>query len=202
MSTSRQGKGRGRLPGEEVNRRERLSGADARAVAPLRVPPLRGTATGGPPERAGDDARTASAANVFAGAWLLIAPWVLGYSAAAARWNDVACGAAIGVLAFARLAGAPRLVWLSLCNAAIATWLVVASFTLDGGGTEFANDVILGALIALLALLSAASSESAAAAHRAPKPSVGTLPPPGVPSAARRRSPSPPSGARPVSRAH
>lgn len=123
-----------------------------------------------------------------------IAPWALGYGALAARWNDVACGVAIGVLAMARLAGAPRWVWLSLCNAAIASWLVVASLTIDSGGTEFVNDVVVGAVVALLALWSAASSEAAGAAHRAPTAPSGTRPSPG--SAARRRSPSPPGGAR------
>jgi hypothetical protein len=49
-----------------------------------------------------------SALNVLAGAWLVIAPWVLGYWSSDPRWNDFACGAAVALLALIRLAGAFR----------------------------------------------------------------------------------------------
>jgi hypothetical protein len=44
-----------------------------------------------------------SGLNVLAGAWLVIAPWVLGYWTSDPRWNDV-CGAAVALLAVIRLA--------------------------------------------------------------------------------------------------
>ncbi len=37
--------------------------------------------------------------NVLAGIWLVIAPWVLGYTSTAAKVNDVLLGVVIGVVA-------------------------------------------------------------------------------------------------------
>jgi hypothetical protein len=104
----------------------------------------------------------ASAINLLAGIWLVIAPWVLGYTSVASEWNAVACGCAIALLALARLTGAARLLWASWINCLIGIWLVVATFTIDVNATEWINDVIVGGVVALLALWSATSGADAA----------------------------------------
>ena len=106
----------------------------------------------------------ASGINLLAGIWLVIAPWVLGYTGVAAEWNDVACGVAIALLALGRLDGAARTIGASWVNCLIGIWLLVATFTIDASSTEWINDLILGGVVALLALWSATASADARAA--------------------------------------
>ena len=100
-----------------------------------------------------------SGLNVLAGIWLIIAPWVLGYSARDPRWNDVVFGAIVAILALAKIGGLYRAAWLSFVNAAIGVWLVIAAFTIDWTAVASWNDVILGVIVFLLAIGSAAASE-------------------------------------------
>jgi hypothetical protein len=50
--------------------------------------------------------------NIALGAWLVLSPWVLGITSAAARWNFVVVGALVGALALYELkemaAGSPN----------------------------------------------------------------------------------------------
>ena len=103
-----------------------------------------------------------SGLNVLAGIWLIIAPWVLTYGARDPKWNDVVFGAIVAVLAFSRVMGATgvgigayRLEILSLINALIGGWLVVAAFTIDFSVRASWNDVVLGVIVFLLAVSSA-----------------------------------------------
>ena len=95
---------------------------------------------------------------VLAGSWLIIAPWVLGYSARDPRWNDVVFGIIVGVLALTRVSGAYRAQVLSWINLLIGAWLVVACFTIDHTARASWNDVILGIIVFLLAAGSAEAS--------------------------------------------
>jgi hypothetical protein len=99
-----------------------------------------------------------SGLNVLAGIWLIIAPWVLGYSARDPRWNDVGFGIIVGVLALTRVSGAYRTEALSWINLLIGAWLVVACFTIDFTARASWNDVILGVIVFLLAAGSAEAS--------------------------------------------
>lgn len=57
---------------------------------------------------------TASGLNVVAGIWLIIAPFLLGYSGiTAALWNDIIIGIAVVVFAGIRISGAYQAAWLS-----------------------------------------------------------------------------------------
>ncbi len=96
-----------------------------------------------------------SGLNVLAGIWLIIAPWVLGYSARDPRWNDVVFGIIVAVLALIRVSGAYRADFLSWINALIGVWLFVAAFTIDHTAVASWNDVILGIIVFLLAISSA-----------------------------------------------
>ena len=101
---------------------------------------------------------TLSGLNVLAGIWLIIAPWVLGYTSADPRWNDVVFGAIVGVLALVRVGGAFRAAWLSAVNAAIGVWLFIAAFTIDSSATATWNDWILGVIVFALAAGSATAT--------------------------------------------
>lgn len=95
-----------------------------------------------------------SGLNVLAGIWLIIAPWVLGYSTSDPRWNDVVFGIVIGVLALIRATGGVREDWVSAVNALIGIWLIVAAFTIDQTATATWNDIILGIIVFVLAVAS------------------------------------------------
>jgi len=103
---------------------------------------------------------SASAFNLLLGSWLIAAPWVLHYKPSSPRWNDVVFGAAVVVIALARMFGAYRQAWLSLANAMIGAWLVVSAVTLDPRGAALVTDLVCGALIAIYALSSASASDS------------------------------------------
>ena len=111
-----------------------------------------------------------SGLNVLAGAWLVIAPWVLDYWTSDPRWNDVACGAAVALLALIRLAGAFRASWLSWINAVIGAWVFVAAFTIDRSAVAAWNDAIVGAAIFLLAAASADATRRLVPRRPTPRP--------------------------------
>jgi hypothetical protein len=92
---------------------------------------------------------------VVAGIWLIIAPWVLGYSVRDPRWNDVVFGIVVGVFALARATGAYRADWLSWLNAGVGIWIFIAAFTIDYSAVASWNDIILGIIVFLLAVSSA-----------------------------------------------
>jgi hypothetical protein len=89
--------------------------------------------------------------NLFLGAWLLIAPFVLGYEEIMARFNDAAVGLAIAV--FALLAASFRA--LRFVHVALGGWLLLAPLVLGYGHSALptANDIIVGVLVICVALL-------------------------------------------------
>jgi hypothetical protein len=101
-----------------------------------------------------------SGLNVLAGIWLIIAPWVLGYSSRDPRWNDVVFGAIVGIIALVRALGAYREEWLSWLNALIGIWVFIAAFTIDHTATNSWNDIILGIIVFVLAISSADATAS------------------------------------------
>jgi len=88
--------------------------------------------------------RMASSTNAGIGAWLILAPFLLGYAAIdAALWNDVVCGAWLVVAGLARAGGTRRNEWLSWTNLGFGVWLILAPFAL-GYEVEAAEAVIEG----------------------------------------------------------
>ena len=108
-----------------------------------------------------DEVIGASGLNILAGIWLIIAPWVLGYTTGDPYWNDVAFGAVVGVIALTRAFGAYRESWLSWFNALVGIWIFASAWVLDSSNTAWTNDVILGAIVFVLAIWSANASDSA-----------------------------------------
>jgi hypothetical protein len=115
------------------------------------------------------NAQAMSFMNVVAGIWLVVAPWILGYSdLSAALWNDVVVGVAIIVLAGIRAASPARFIPVSWANVLLGLWLILAPFVLQYGELTAAavvgsvalwNDIIVGLVVITLAVFSATSSE-------------------------------------------
>jgi hypothetical protein len=115
-------------------------------------------------------ARTASVLNVIAGLWLIISPFLLGYSALhAAMWDTLIVGIVVLVFAWARAVNPDRYVALSWLNLLLGLWLILSPFALTYSTLPRPtwNDVILGAIVAILGIWSAlATPESPQLARR------------------------------------
>lgn len=89
--------------------------------------------------------------NVLLGAWVIISPFVLGFTRNAKdTWNNVIVGIAVVLISFA--AG----ISLSARNLNVfaGAWLIVSPFLLAFGRTDlFWNNIILGFLILFFAAL-------------------------------------------------
>lgn len=105
----------------------------------------------------------AGALNVIAGIWLIISPFVLGYTGADATWNPIVFGAIVGVFALARVGGAYRAGWLSVLNMAIGVWLFVSGFWLAHSSQASWNVWILGVVVFILGASSAAATADGSA---------------------------------------
>ena len=105
-------------------------------------------------------ARTASAVNIVAGIWLILAPFILGYtSIVQALWNDIVVGIVVAVIAAIRIFTPVRSSWLSWVNVILGFWLIVAPFILRYPiATPRWNDIILGIIIIVLSVWSATSA--------------------------------------------
>lgn len=96
------------------------------------------------------EVKTASGINLTLGAWLVIAPFLLG-ATAPATWNDVLAGLAVLALAGTRIAKpAASTTSISWINLSIGVWLIIAPFVL-GYSSQVAiwNDVIVGVLLVM-----------------------------------------------------
>ena len=113
-------------------------------------------------EQARTRVKTASGLDILAGLWLILAPFLLGYTAiTGALWNDIILGATVVLLAASREFGQGyKVAWPSWINVLIGLWLIAAPFFLGYSSIVNAtwNDVILGIIIAVLALWSALST--------------------------------------------
>jgi hypothetical protein len=98
--------------------------------------------------------------TVLSGIWLIISPFVLGYSGADAVWNPIVFGAIAGSLALLRLAGgelAASLAGLPLVNAAIGVWLFISAFWLADSAQASWNVGVMGVVLFILGVWGAAS---------------------------------------------
>jgi SPW repeat len=142
-------------------------------IDPTRPPaPVGGPVSYGPGGRGNWRATVmaASGLNVLAGIWLIIAPFVLGYSDGDPYWNDIVFGAIVAVLALARASGAYRASWMSWLNMLIGAWIFISAFWLDNTSNAATNDIILGAIVFILGLFGATASDPTATGATAPPP--------------------------------
>lgn len=117
-----------------------------------------------PPALAREEIAGASGLNVLAGIWLIISPFVLGYTGADATWNPIVFGAIVGLFALARAGGAYRAEWLSWLNMAIGVWLFISAFWLAHSSQASWNVGIMGVIVFILGGWSAAATDAGRAA--------------------------------------
>lgn len=122
-------------------------------------------ASGPPDRRPASDWRatvaTAAAINLVAGVWLVISPWVLGYTGADATWNPVVFGAIVVLLALVRMAGGARESIIGYLNAAIGLWLFASAFWLADSAQAFWNVLLVGALVFFVGLAGGVAADDA-----------------------------------------
>lgn len=98
-----------------------------------------------------------SGLNIALGLWLFISPFVLGITAMeGATLNFLIIGAAIAVMAIVRLMRPLQFEGVSLTNAVLGAWLIIAPFVLgySAFSTPLWNSIIVGALVLLASGLS------------------------------------------------
>ncbi|HEY6744359.1 MAG TPA: SPW repeat protein [Mycobacteriales bacterium] len=133
---------------------------------PRRAPERRAPGPGPTEEAALSVATLASALVFLAGIWLVMAPYVLNYSANGTGfdgyWNDVVIGATVAVVALVRMVTPGRSAALSIAHVGLGGWLVVAPWVLAyNAGIDAPaatrNDVIIGIVVTTLATVSLAT---------------------------------------------
>ncbi|CUH40572.1 SPW repeat [Jannaschia seosinensis] len=98
------------------------------------------------------------------GAWLILAPFLLGYDTAGALWNDVVCGIIVLGLGILRYTKPLENVGASYTNAGVGFWLLFAPFfLLPYEVAAYWNDIVVGALLIITGLGSALAARRAAA---------------------------------------
>lgn len=105
--------------------------------------------------------RIASGLNILAGAWLLVAPFALGFAPVEeAFWNSAIAGTAVAVFGVIRMSKPFKSEWLSRVNLLIGMWVAVSPFALGFAQVENAmwNAVITGIIILALATWSSLSA--------------------------------------------
>ena len=115
--------------------------------------------------------RWTSGLNAVLGIWLILAPFILGYSTLTpAVWNDIVVGILIVALAGTRVSKPTRYEAASWTNAGIGAWLIAAPFILPYSEAPalvanvqaaFWNDIIVGLIVLVLAVASAMASRRA-----------------------------------------
>ncbi|MFA5925830.1 MAG: SPW repeat protein [Parcubacteria group bacterium] len=102
--------------------------------------------------------KTASGINIVAGIWLIIAPFLLGFTGAL-RTSDIVFGIIIAILALIRVSAPEEAPWVSWINMIFGIWILLSPFFLGYiGVAALWNNIILGVIVAVLAAWSASSS--------------------------------------------
>ncbi len=108
-----------------------------------------------------------SALNAIAGIWLIISPFLIGYTAnGAATWNSIIIGAIVLILGWIRAANLLANPGLSWINAILGIWMMIAPLALVGAAAAavahatYTNDIIVGIIVLVLGIASAAASSS------------------------------------------
>lgn len=109
--------------------------------------------------------QTTSGINVLAGIWLFISAFVI-YAHGPMVTNNIIFGIIVTVLALIRVSGAYDQSWLSWLNALCGIWVIISPWAVMGTGANgptqgmIINNVITGAVVAVLACWSAIASDT------------------------------------------
>jgi len=103
----------------------------------------------------------ASGINIVAGAWLIAAPFVLGFADSVdALWNYLIVGLIVLVLAAIRVSQWAENAWMSWVNVGLGVWLMIAPFLMGFGETALWNSIGAGIVVAVMGGWSASASQS------------------------------------------
>jgi hypothetical protein len=108
-----------------------------------------------------DEVIGAAGLNVIAGIWLILSPWILGYTGPDATWNPIVFGAIVLVLALARLAKPAGTQALSAINGLIGVWLFISGFWLADSAQASWNVWIVGAIVFIMAAIGMTTRDQA-----------------------------------------
>lgn len=93
--------------------------------------------------------------GLLAGIWLLMAPFVLGYTNEVARTNDIWLGIIIGAAALLRSFMPARNKWFDWITIFAGVWLVIAPYMLGyANSVASMNDMVLGLVSIVVSLWS------------------------------------------------
>ena len=107
----------------------------------------------------------ASVINLILGLWLIIAPFVLGFTAHThSEWNTIIVGILVATIAAIRIWGGRGASWLSWINAGLALWLIVSPWIYGNSDISAIlwNDIIVGVVVLVLSAWSALAQETLA----------------------------------------
>jgi hypothetical protein len=107
------------------------------------------------------NAKAASIVNVVAGIWLVLSPFLLGYSNSKPDiWSNIVAGLIVLIVGWVNAADPARSVRRSWINMLAGIWVFISAFILGHTNTQtmFWNDLIIGALVVIMAIVSAAQS--------------------------------------------
>jgi hypothetical protein len=98
------------------------------------------------------NAKLCDVVNLLLGLFLLISPWVVGFSGAASS-NAVISGIIIAILSIAALSAFAR--WEEWLNLLLGLWVIVSPWALEFAGSNAATSVhvIVGIAVAVLAAI-------------------------------------------------
>ncbi len=103
--------------------------------------------------------KTASGLNVLAGVWLILSPFILGFSGTPASTNAIIVGIVVGILALIRSSSPESAVWLSWINIVLGIWLILSSFIMGVTvASAIWNSIILGVIVLVLAAWSSSAT--------------------------------------------
>ncbi|MCL5666201.1 MAG: SPW repeat protein [Patescibacteria group bacterium] len=108
------------------------------------------------------DVRAGSVMNLIIGIWLILSPFILGFSSiSSAVENNIIVGALVAIFAISGLVGT-RIAWSRIINVVFGIWLFFSPFALgfDTSARAMWNNVILGIIVIVLASWSASLASS------------------------------------------
>jgi hypothetical protein len=107
--------------------------------------------------------KNASWVNILIGIWLIVAPWVIGYSVGSARAEDVLLGIAISLVALWSLSVTASATTPGWVNLILGIWVAIAPWAIGYSalaGRAATNAVIMGILVIIFSAMRIASSHS------------------------------------------
>ncbi len=110
--------------------------------------------------------KVASGLNILLSIWLIVSPFLLGFSAgsALALWDAIVVGVVVLILSWIRMANPESATWISWVSALLGLWLIVSPFVL---GTSFImavmwDDIIVGIGMVIFGAWAALAAPAAA----------------------------------------